>query len=79
MLKKTKHTQLIILIDPDKYNPVLVELANNCKVSYIFVGGSKLKQNNFEKTISSIKSKTNIPVIIFREMKLKSPNKLMAY
>lgn len=65
MLKKTTHTQLIILIDPDKYNPGLVELADKCKVAYIFVGGSKLKQNNFEKTIRSIKSKTTIPVIIF--------------
>ena len=65
MLTKTSHTQLIILIDPDKYNPDLVDLANTCKVSYIFVGGSSIKQNNFEKTIKSIKSKTQIPVIIF--------------
>lgn len=65
MLQKTKHTKLIILIDPDKYNPDLVDLANNCKVSYIFVGGSGLKKNNFEKTIKAIKNKTKIPVIIF--------------
>lgn len=65
MLTQTPHTKLIILIDPDKYNPELVDLANRSKVTYIFVGGSKLKQNNFEKTIKSIKSKTNIPVIIF--------------
>lgn len=65
MLRKTKHTKLIILIDPDKYNPDLIGIANNCKVSYIFVGGSGLKKNNFEKTIKAIKNKTNIPVIIF--------------
>lgn len=65
MLKKTTHTELIILIDPDKYNPDLIELANRCRVSYIFVGGSKLKQNNFDRTIKSIKSKTKIPVVIF--------------
>lgn len=65
MLKKTKHTELIILIDPDKYNPDLVKLANKCSVSFIFVGGSKLKENNLEKTIKSIKSKTSIPIIIF--------------
>lgn len=65
MLTKTTHTQLIILIDPDKFNPVLVDLANICKVSYIFVGGSSIKKNNFEKTIKAIKSKTKIPVIIF--------------
>lgn len=65
MLTKTTHTKLIILIDPDKFNPVLVDLANICKVSYIFVGGSSIKKNNFEKTIKAIKSKTKIPVIIF--------------
>lgn len=65
MLKKTTHTQLIILIDPDKYNPNLIKMANNCRVAYIFVGGSSLKSNTFEKTIKSIKSITKIPVIIF--------------
>ena len=65
MLGKTKHTQLIILIDPDKYDQELIKLANQCKVAYIFVGGSSLKQNNFEKTIRSIKSRTKIPVVIF--------------
>ena len=65
MLKKTKHTQLIILIDPDKYNPELIKIANRCKVAYIFVGGSSLKNNSFEKTVKSIKSLSKIPVIIF--------------
>ena len=65
MLKKTTHTQLIILIDPDKYNPELIKMANGFKVSYIFVGGSALLKNNFEKTIKSIKSITKIPLIIF--------------
>lgn len=65
LLQKTEHTQLIILIDPDKYNPGLVKLANTCRVSYIFVGGSLLKGNSFEKTVKSIKTITKIPVIIF--------------
>ena len=65
MLKKTTHTQLIILIDPDKYNPEIIKMADYCKVKYIFVGGSKLRGNTFEKTIKSIKSITKIPVIIF--------------
>lgn len=65
MLKKTTHTQLILLIDPDKYNPDLILIANKCKVSYIFVGGSSLRKNNFNSTIKSIKSLTKIPVIIF--------------
>lgn len=65
MLKKTTHTQLIILIDPDKYNPELIKIANHCSVAYIFVGGSSLKNNSFEKTVKSVKSLTKIPVIIF--------------
>jgi len=65
LLKKTTHTQLIILIDPDKYNPELIKMANQCQVKYIFIGGSLLQKNNFEKTIKSIKLLTKIPVIIF--------------
>ena len=65
MLKKTSHTQLIILIDPDKYHSDLIKIANVCKVSYIFVGGSSLQKNNFAKTVKSIKSLTKIPLIIF--------------
>jgi putative glycerol-1-phosphate prenyltransferase len=65
MLKKTAHTKLIVLIDPDKYNPELIVLANICKVHCFFVGGSELKFNLFNKTIKSIKSLTKKPVIIF--------------
>lgn len=65
MLNKTSHTQLIILIDPDKYNPELVNMANRSRVAYIFFGGSSLKKNNFRNVLKDIKSKTSIPVIIF--------------
>lgn len=65
MLNKTSDTQLIILIDPDKYNPALLDLANRSRVSYIFFGGSSLKKNNFRKVLKDIKSRTSIPVIIF--------------
>jgi phosphoglycerol geranylgeranyltransferase len=65
LLKKTTHTQLILLIDPDKYNPELIKMADKSKASYIFVGGSILRKNTFEKTIKSIKEITKIPVIIF--------------
>ncbi len=65
MLNKTSHTQLIILIDPDKYNPELVTMANSSRVAYIFFGGSSLKKNNFQKILKDIKSRTSIPVIIF--------------
>ncbi len=56
---------LAVLIDPDKYNPDLLVLANTCRVSYILVGGSKLHSGNLQQTIRSIKKKTTIPIIIF--------------
>lgn len=65
MLEKTEHTKLIVLIDPDKYNPELIDIANTCKVYCFFIGGSKIKKGLFEKTIKSIKSKTKIPILIF--------------
>jgi phosphoglycerol geranylgeranyltransferase len=65
LLLKQKHTQLIILVDPDKYNPKLITLANQCNVSCIFVGGSTLKRNNIESTVKSIKKLTKIPVVLF--------------
>lgn len=65
MLTKTSHTQLIILIDPDKYNPELLAIAKRCRVAYIFYGGSSLKKNNFQKVLKDIRSRTSIPVIIF--------------
>lgn len=65
MLEKTEHTKLIVLIDPDKYNPELIDIANTCMVYCFFIGGSKIKKGLFEKTIKSIKSKTKIPILIF--------------
>ena len=65
MLNKTPHTRLIILIDPDKYNPELLTIANRSRVAYIFYGGSSLKKNNFQKVLKDIKSRTSIPVLIF--------------
>jgi phosphoglycerol geranylgeranyltransferase len=65
MLTKTTHTKLIVLIDPDKYNSELVDIANRCNVHCFFIGGSKIKNGYFEQTIRSIKSKTKIPLIIF--------------
>lgn len=53
------------MIDPDKFNPDLIKLANNCNVAYIFVGGSLLIKNTINKIIKSIKTITQIPVIIF--------------
>ncbi|MEO8760095.1 MAG: geranylgeranylglyceryl/heptaprenylglyceryl phosphate synthase [Bacteroidia bacterium] len=60
-----KQARLAVLIDPDKFSLTVVELANKCNVHYFFVGGSKLTNGNIEKTISTIKKHSKIPVIIF--------------
>jgi len=62
---KKRQRQLAVLIDPDKFNPKLITLANQCNVHYFFVGGSELTNGNIEKTISVIKKLSKIPVIIF--------------
>ena len=62
---KKKQAQLAVLVDPDKFNVELIELANRCNVHYFLVGGSTLTHGNIEKTISIIKKHSKIPVIIF--------------
>lgn len=62
---KRRQAQLAILIDPDKFNPLLIELANECRVHYFFVGGSRLSEGSIKYTITQIKKKSKIPVVIF--------------
>ena len=56
---------LAVLIDPDKFNPELIYLANKSKVSCFLVGGSELKKGNVTNTILAIKKISKIPVILF--------------
>lgn len=56
---------LAVLVDPDKFNPELIKLANANNVSCFFVGGSKLKTNNVKRIITQIKGLSAIPVILF--------------
>jgi phosphoglycerol geranylgeranyltransferase len=62
---KKKRAQLAVLIDPDKFNPALIDMANQCKVSFFFVGGSEIKTGSIAETIAAIKQKSQIPVVIF--------------
>lgn len=56
---------LAVLIDPDKYNPLLVQLANHSKVDCFLVGGSKIETGDISKTVAAIKKISKIPVILF--------------
>ena len=61
--------QFVVLIDPDKYNTRqlidLAGLARKSMVSYLFVGGSLLSDDNLDSTLKVIKDHCDIPVIIF--------------
>ncbi len=59
-----------VLIDPDKVtdNVALIKLLNMSqenKVDYFFVGGSLITTNNINQVIGLIKSHCNIPVVLF--------------
>ena len=64
-LKKGKKPLLAVLIDPDKYNPVIASRAKKSGVSCFLVGGSKLKSNNISTVVEDIKNLSSLPVILF--------------
>jgi phosphoglycerol geranylgeranyltransferase len=56
---------LAVLIDPDKFDPRLIHLANTCRVACFLVGGSRLEKGDVTKTIRAIKKISKIPVVLF--------------
>jgi len=67
-IKEDKRKKIAILIDPDKHSEPsigrVINQAENNRADFFFVGGSLLI-SDIEKTITLIKKKTKIPVIIF--------------
>ncbi len=67
--KKRGKKSLVILIDPDKINlkkiDKLADKIHQSGANYVFVGGSLLSDNSFEKTVEQLKKFLKIPVIIF--------------
>ncbi len=63
--KKKGKKLFAVLIDPDKFSPQVVLEANKAKADLLFIGGSKLKKGNFERCMTAIEKKTNIPLVIF--------------
>ncbi len=58
-----------VLVDPDKTNPPsclqLAHAAVENKVDFFFVGGSLITGNNLGSTIRTLKSNTDIPIVLF--------------
>lgn len=63
--KKLGKKQFAILIDPDKFDLKIIELAVSANVDFIMIGGSILSNGNFEQCVEIIKKNTSIPLIIF--------------
>jgi phosphoglycerol geranylgeranyltransferase len=64
-LNASKKPLLAVLIDPDKFDPALIHLANKSKTACFLVGGSELEKGDVTKTILEIKKISKIPVILF--------------
>ena len=64
-LHKGKRTLFAVLIDPDKFNPLLVRLANESAVDCFLVGGSYLHHGKIEETVKKIKEISDIPLLLF--------------
>ena len=64
--KRSGRKQFAVLIDPDKMpTHQTIEIAVDSGVDYFFVGGSLLTNGNLHSCIEFVKSRTNIPVILF--------------
>ena len=67
--KKEKKKLLAILLDPDKLHlencSSLAEKINQSSATHIFVGGSSFYGNHLDELITSLKSKINLPFVLF--------------
>lgn len=63
--KKKGKKLFAVLIDPDKFNPNVIDECNKSKVDLIFIGGSGLKKERFHKCINAITKLTRVPLVIF--------------
>ena len=62
--------KLAILIDPENTNHAddladLIETASQATVDFIFVGGSLVTHNRIDEVVTAIKTKTDLPVVLF--------------
>jgi putative glycerol-1-phosphate prenyltransferase len=67
--RKSGYKSFAVLLDPDKLDKEscirIVNMGLESKIDYFFVGGSLITENNLNFVIKTIKSSTNIPVVLF--------------
>lgn len=77
--KKKNEKLFSILIDPDKQNQdelsQTIDKANLAKVDYFFVGGSLLTNDSLDSCLNTLKSKSDIPIILFPGNAMQVSNK----
>jgi len=68
-IRKERGALAVALIDPDTKNDEIllsmINLINDCDFDIIFVGGSLISDNEFDRRLEFIKNNTNLPLIIF--------------
>ncbi|MBI4946561.1 MAG: geranylgeranylglyceryl/heptaprenylglyceryl phosphate synthase [Bacteroidetes bacterium] len=63
--KKKGKKLFSVLVDPDKFFPEVIREAYKANVDYIFIGGSRVKKENFHRCVNTIRTLTKIPLVIF--------------
>jgi len=65
LFKQRQKPLLAILVDPDKFNPELIRLADRSATSCILLGGSKLNNGSIHQTAKQIKQLSRKPLFLF--------------
>ncbi|MBX9851411.1 MAG: geranylgeranylglyceryl/heptaprenylglyceryl phosphate synthase [Cytophagaceae bacterium] len=67
--KQKGYKSFAVLLDPDKLDKEscakIVNMGVESKIDYFFVGGSLLTENNLNYIVRTIRSNSNIPVVLF--------------
>ncbi len=67
--KRMRRKSFALLIDPDKVDTagtaVLIELALEARVDYLFVGGSLVVSDQLDQVVRQIRALCKIPIILF--------------
>ena len=69
IIRRDRGAVAVALIDPDTKNDEIllsmINLINECDFDIIFVGGSLISDNEFDRRLEFIKHNTNLPLVIF--------------
>lgn len=63
--RQNGNRKLAVLIDPDKSDEQFIDSALSLQPDFLFVGGSLLVKDAFDRTVEYLRRSTNLPIIIF--------------